>query len=117
MLLRLDSQLRRVKVVQIVGGRLRHLLLLWLLRLFLGAVEVTRELNTDFGGRHLALLPGEGLLLEELSLDLLLDLGQLCLLELDALQPLEDDPGPLLCLHQLGAHRDAGHLGWGRGHR
>ena len=77
LLLRLDSQLRRVEGVQIIGRRLRHLLLLWLL---LGSVEVTRKLNTDFGGRHLALLPGEGLLLEQLGLDLLLDLGQLCLL-------------------------------------
>ena len=85
LLLRLDSQLRRVKVVNIISYRLSWLLLRLMLRLIRSSVEVTSELNTNFRWRHLPLLPGEGLLLEELSLDLLLYLGQLCLLELDAL--------------------------------
>lgn len=83
-------------------------LLMWLL-LFRGSSgEVSRERNTDFGGRNFSLLSGQRLLLQKLSLDLLLYLSQLLLLQLDSLQPLQDNARALTCLNQLGRHRDGG---------
>ena len=63
-------------------------LLLWLLLFCRSSGEVPRERNTDFGGRNFALLSGQRLLLKKLSLDLLLYLSQLLLLQLDSLQSL-----------------------------
>ena len=70
------------------GLRCLLLWLLWLLLFCRSSGEVPRERNTDFGGRNFALLSGQRLLLQELSLDLLLYLSQLLLLQLDSLQSL-----------------------------
>ena len=89
MLLRLDCELWRLKtVVDIIAHNLLLLNWLLLLLLFRSFVKVPSQLNTDFGWRNFASLSRNGLLLQQLSLDLLLNLSQLLLLQLNALQTL-----------------------------
>ena len=70
----------------------------------MGTVETAAQLDTHLGGWNLTLLSSNGLLLQQLGLNLLLDLSQLLLLQLNSLQSLQYDPWTLRGLNQLGGY-------------
>ena len=76
---------------------------------------VFRQLDDHLGGWCLALLSGQGLLLDHLLLEPLLYDGELPLFQLNTLESLQDRPGSLVRLHHLGRHCYQAPLGVGAG--